>query len=109
MRSPAGAFLRSFRADPRVADATVALLLLAAMIIGFASKAPMQSQHPYDTLAYVMAVGLAAPFATHRRWPMVSLVVCLSCLLVYSAIGYAAFPGINAFVLLFGVALHGER
>jgi signal transduction histidine kinase len=30
-------------------------------------------------------------------------------LLVYSAIGYAAFPGVNAFVVLFGISLHSER
>lgn len=40
---------------------------------------------------------------------MPALAVALSSLLIYAAIGYAAFPGVSAFVLLFAIALHSGR
>ena len=52
---------------------------------------------------------MSAPYAIHRRAPFMSTVIVLGCVLTYAAIGFAAFPGVSAFVLLYGVALHHER
>ena len=52
---------------------------------------------------------MSAPYVFHRRAALISLAFVLGSLLVYSAIGYAAFPGVNAFVLLFAISLHSDR
>jgi signal transduction histidine kinase len=87
----------------------VALLLLVVMIGGLLTKTATAGQHVNNAGAYLLAVAMAAPYAMHRRLPLVSLAIVLTALLVYAAIGFAAFPGINAFVLLFGIALHSDR
>jgi signal transduction histidine kinase len=97
------------RTDPTVIDVAVSVVLLLVMVAGLLTKAATPAQHPNNAGAYLLAVGMAAPYAVHRRAPYLATAVGLGCLLLYSAIGYAAFPGINAFVLLFGIALHHER
>lgn len=101
--------VRRLRADPRAVDGLVAAALLAFMIVSVASKPTGAGQHAGDPLAYLLALGLSAPYTVHRRYPVVALTVVLGTLLVYASIGYAAFPGVGAFVLLFGIALHSGR
>ena len=109
MRSTSHQGLRRLRSNPWFVDGAIALLLLVLMVLSIGSSTPMHGQPANDVFAYVLAVGMAAPFATHRRAPAISLAVVLGCLLVYTAIGYAAFPGVNAFVLLFAISLHSDR
>jgi signal transduction histidine kinase len=92
-----------------VRDALVAVLLLIVMLITVASKKPLPSQQPADAWTYVLSVTMALPFAVHRRFPMAALGVVLASLLVYATQDFAAYPGINAFVLLCGIALHSDR
>lgn len=96
-------------ARPRVVDATIAVLLLLLMVAGLASKSPTAAQHANNAGAYLLAIGMAIPFVCHRRAALIALALVLGSLLVYSAIGYAAFPGVNAFVLLFAISLHSDR
>ncbi|MFH5822909.1 hypothetical protein [Georgenia sp. AZ-5] len=52
---------------------------------------------------------MTLPYAVHRIFPMSALAVGLSAVFVYSLLHFPAYPGINAFVLLLGVALHSDR
>ena len=79
------------------------------MVVSLLTKTRTTGQHPNDVGAYLLAVGMSAPYAIHRRAPFMSTVIVLGCVLTYAAIGFAAFPGVSAFVLLYGVALHHER
>ena len=109
MRSPSGLRLPRRWATPAAIDWTVAAVLLLFMVVSLLTKVRTPGQHPNDVGAYLLAVGMAVPYASHRRAPILSTVVVLGCVLTYAAIGFAAFPGINAFVLLYGVALHRGR
>jgi signal transduction histidine kinase len=60
-------------------------------------------------VAYLLAVLLTAPFATHRKWPLPSLAVCLGALLLYAAGDYTAYPGLVLFAMCFGISLHSNR
>jgi signal transduction histidine kinase len=91
------------------ADGAVSLVLLLLMLLSLVTAPIKVGQHPNNVAAYLLAVGTIVPYLFHRRAPFVALAVCLSCLLTYAAIGYAAFPGTSAFVLLFGISLHRER
>ena len=95
--------------DPRLADAAVAVVLLVVMVLTVATKSPQPGQRGGDALAYLLCVGLAAPYAFHRRSPMPALAVEMVSLLAFAARHYAAFPGLNVWVLLFGIALHCGR
>lgn len=106
---PPARAVRALLARPRVVDATIAGLLLLMMVAGLVSKTPTAAQHANDAGAYLLAVGMAAPYVFHRRAALISLAFVLGSLLVYSAIGYAAFPGVNAFVLLFAISIHSDR
>lgn len=109
MKSATAWGARRLWANPWVVDGTVATLLLLQLVLTLAMKTPIHGQQASDPAAYLLALGMSAPFVTHRRAPMTSLAVVLSCLLIYAAVGYVAYPGVNAFVLLFGIALHSER
>jgi signal transduction histidine kinase len=109
MKSATAWGIRWLWANPWLVDGAVALLLLLQLVLPLAMKTPTHGQHASDPAAYLLAVGMSAPFVAHRRAPMSSLAVVLSCLLIYAAVGYVAYPGVNAFVLLFGIALHSKR
>jgi signal transduction histidine kinase len=109
MRWDSAAGIRPVWANPWVVDGAVSLLLLLQLVLALATKTPIHGQHASDPAGYLLAIGMSAPFVAHRRAPMTSLAIVLGCLLTYAAIGYAAYPGVNAFVLLFGIALHSER
>jgi signal transduction histidine kinase len=109
MKSATAWGIRRLWANPWVVDGAVGLLLLLQLVLPLAVKTPTHGQHASDPGAYLLAIGMSAPFVSHRRAPMTSLAIVLSCLLIYAAVGYVAYPGVNAFVLLFGIALHSER
>ena len=79
------------------------------MIVSIASKPVGAGQHANNALAFVLAVGLTVPYVAHRRHPVPALTVLLGTLLSYASIGYAAFPGVGAFVLLFAISLRSGR
>ena len=95
--------------DPRLVDAAVALGLLALMVSSMADEDPQRGQRPDDALGAVLAVAMTVPYVAHRRAPMAALAAALSAVLLYAALHYPAYPGINAFALLFGIALHSDR
>ena len=97
------------RHDPRVVDAVVAVLLLLFMLIYIGSKAIKSSQPPNSVWTYLLAVIMSISFLWHRRFPILTLVVVLATVLVYSIVGYAAFPGLSAFAVLFGISAHSDR
>jgi signal transduction histidine kinase len=90
-------------------DWLVALVLLALMVVSIATKQPAAGQRAGNAAAYLLSAGMALPFAVHRRYPMTALTVTLASLLAYSMLDEAAFPGLNLFVLLCGIALHSDR
>jgi signal transduction histidine kinase len=97
------------RADPRLLDGSVALVLLAVMVLSNAGKAPEAGQLGGDPLAYLLSLGLCLPYAVHRRHPMLALAVVSGSLLIFAVRHYAAFPGLSLWVLLFAIALHCSR
>ncbi len=58
---------------------------------------------------YLLAVTMALPFVFHRRFPILALAVVLGSRLAFAAQDSAAYPGINAFVLLGAIAVHSDR
>jgi signal transduction histidine kinase len=92
-----------------VVDGLVTAALLLFMIVSIASKPASAGQHAANTLAYLLAVGLTVPYVAHRSHPVPALTLLLGTLLIYAAIGYAAFPGVGAFALLFAISLHSGR
>jgi len=107
--------LRSIRGvlrhvNPLLIDGIAALVLFAltdAEVSG--SKHLLPGQHPMTLLAWVLVLLIIAPVLTHRRYPGVSLAVCLTALIAYAAGRYAAYPGLAVFVLTFDVTLHSAR
>jgi len=97
------------RVRPDVFDAVVAGVLVAWMVLSILTKTAEPGQHANTVWTYLLAVGLSAPYAVHRRHPMIALTVLLAALLAFALGGYAAFPGVSAFALLFGIALHADR
>ncbi|MFP5415473.1 MAG: sensor histidine kinase [Actinomycetes bacterium] len=96
-------------AEPRLVDAAVALALLVVMGVSMAGTATGPGQRPDDLLSVALAVLMAAPYVVHRRRPVGAVAVGLGAILLYSLLRFPAFPGVNAFVLLFGVTLHTDR
>src|SRR5690349_21078092 len=99
---------RPRRLDPQLADALVAAAVFVLLVFSFGATV-RAGQRPVDTGAWVLGVLLTAPYAVHRRAPWLSLVVTLGALLAFSLMHYAPYPGLSAFALLFGLALHGRR
>ena len=66
-------------------------------------------QRASGPLTYALALAMVLPYLAHRRFPLTAGAVGLGALVVYSLAHYGPYPGINAFVLLYGVALHSER
>jgi signal transduction histidine kinase len=90
-------------------DVAVAVALLVVMVVSIAGKVPQAGQRGGDTLAYVLAVPLTLPFATHRRWPMASLIATLAAFGGFAIANYAVYPGVSVFVILYGIAAHSDR
>lgn len=97
------------RLDPRVTDAGVAALLLGLTLLSYPGVLHEGQRPADDALAWLLAIGLCAPFAVHRKAPWAALAVTLVVLLVFASLRYAPYPGIPVFVLLFGLTLHGSR
>ena len=90
-------------------DALVAIVLLAVMVASIATKDPEPGQRGGDLLAYALAVPLTLPFAVHRRWPMGSLAAVVGSFSIFAVVGYAAYPGLSLFAILYGIAAHSDR
>lgn len=99
---------RTWRIDPRVTDALVAVALFVLLVLSFGASV-RAGQRPVDAGTWVLGVLLTAPYAVHRRAPWLALAVTLGALLAFSLLHYAPYPGLSAFALLFGLALHGRR
>jgi signal transduction histidine kinase len=99
---------RAWRIDPRVTDALVALAFFVLLVLSFGASVRI-GQRPVDVGAWALGVLLTAPYAVHRRAPWLALAVTLGALLAFSLLHYAPYPGLSAFALLFGLALHGRR
>ncbi|MCW2811515.1 MAG: two-component system histidine kinase [Friedmanniella sp.] len=94
---------------PWLVDGAVVVLLIASMVLEASLRVRLSSQHPYDLAGVLLIAGMSVPYLAHRRLPMTMLTVELAALLAYSLLHYTAFPGLNAFVMLFGLALHTDR
>jgi signal transduction histidine kinase len=101
--------IRRLRPSPRFTDGAVSVALLAVMLLSIATRDALPGQRPNYWLTYVTAVTMAIPYAFHRRFPLAAVAVVLISVLIYSSGDFAAFPGLNAFVMVFGVALHSRR
>ena len=100
-------------ADPqtraRLIDGAVTAALLALLLWQLTTHVLLPGQRPSGPVTYLLALAMVLPFGIHRQKPLVAAAVVLGSLLVYSLAHYGPYPGINAFVLLFAIALHGER
>jgi signal transduction histidine kinase len=79
------------------------------MIALLASQRVKAGEHPTTGLAYLLAVLMCGPFATHRKFPRSSLAIALAALVLYAAGRYTAYPGVPVFVLTYGITLHSSR
>lgn len=100
-------------ADPqtraRLIDGAVTVALLAVFLSQLTTHGLLSGQRPSGPITYLLALAMVLPFGIHRQKPLVAAAVVLGSLLVYSLAHYGPYPGINAFVLLFAIALHCER
>jgi signal transduction histidine kinase len=103
------AFLRDRHLSPLVVDGVVTLALLGLFLTQLGTHVLAPGQRATSVLTYLLAGAMVAPFLIHRRAPLTAGMIVLGALLGYSLAHYGPYPGINAFVLLFGVALHSER
>jgi signal transduction histidine kinase len=94
---------------PWLIDGAVVVVLVALMILEATARIRLPSQHPYDLVSFALIAGMSVPYLGHRRFPMTMLVIELAAVLGYSFLHYTAFPGLNAFAMLFGIALHSDR
>ena len=101
--------IRRLLQNPWLIDSTVSAALLIAMLLSIATKAAQPGQLPNNAITYLTAVTMALPYPFHRRFPMAAVAVVLISVLIYSNGNFAAFPGLNAFVVVYGVALHSGR
>ena len=92
-----------------VLDTTGAVLLWAAMAVDLATRPVAAGQSVSTPAAYLWAVVIAGPFAAHRRFPVIAILVSDLGLLGYSLGRFSAFPGYATFALVFAVALHAGR
>lgn len=97
------------RHRPVAVDAVVSGVLVVLMLVTVITKDALPGQHANNASTYLLSVTMALPFAVHRRYPMLALTVVLGSLLAFAAQDFAAYPGVNAFVLLCGIALHSDR
>lgn len=100
-------------ADPtmraRLIDGLVTVALLVLFLFQLVTTVLLPGQRPSSPFTYLLALAMVLPFGIHRSRPLVAAVVVLGALLLYSLAHYGPYPGINAFVLLFAIALHSER
>jgi signal transduction histidine kinase len=100
-------------ADPHtrawLVDGAVTAALLALFVFQLATNSLLAGQRPSGPLTYLLALAMVLPFGLHRGRPLVAAAIVLGALLAYALAHYGPYPGINAFVLLFAVALHNER
>ena len=87
--------------------AFVVFALMAGQFIG--TRHLLAGQRPTTALTWLLAVLICAPILTHRRFPVVSVAVCLTAVVVYAAGHYVAYPGLAIFVLTFDIALHSRE
>jgi signal transduction histidine kinase len=98
---------------PLLIDGIAALVVFGVMAAAFISaRHTVAGQHPTTPLAWILAVGTVAPLLTHRRFPLTSLAVCLTAVLIYLTGRFGTFP-VQVFVLpllvlTFDIALHSR-
>jgi signal transduction histidine kinase len=94
--------------SPLVIDGSVVAALLVLFAIQL-QTALIPGQRPATWLTWLLALAMTLPFVAHRQHPVLVAAVVLSALVCYALRHYGPYPGINAFVLVFGVSLHAER
>jgi signal transduction histidine kinase len=92
---------------PWLVDGIVAALLLVLFVLQVTGAgAPEPGQRRTDLLAVLLFLVMIGSYLLHRRYPPAAAAVALSALLIQALTHGQAYPGVNAFVLLFGIALH---
>jgi len=94
--------------SPLVIDGSVVAALIVLFVIQL-QTALIPGQRPTTWLTWLLALAMTVPFLAHREHPLLVAAVVLSALVCYSVRHYGPYPGVNAFVLVFGVSLHAER
>jgi hypothetical protein len=80
--------------DPLLIDGIAAFAVFALMAGQFIwTRHLLAGQHPTTVLTWLLAVLICAPILTHRRFPVASVAVCLTAVVVYAAGHYVAYPG----------------
>jgi signal transduction histidine kinase len=96
----------------RVVDSAVTVMLLGLFVLQVIStvgNAPQPGQRDLDLLTGLLGVLMALPFLVHRRRPLTAAAVTLTALLAVALMHGRLYPGINAFVLLFGICRHSPE
>ncbi len=79
------------------------------MAVELAERPLAPGQSASTVVAYLLAGGICAPFAVHRRFPVAAIVVSDLALAAYAIERFSAYPGYATFALVFGVGLHVGR
>jgi signal transduction histidine kinase len=101
--------LGSNRVRGAVLDGVGAGLLWIAMVVDLATRPLAPGQSAPSVVAYLLTGAIAAPFAVHRRFPVVAMLASDLALIAYSIGRLSAYPGYATFALVFGVGLHAGR
>jgi signal transduction histidine kinase len=92
---------------PWLVDGIVAALLLGLLALQIAGEGPPASgQRPTDPLGVALILVMIGSYLLHRKHPLTAATVALTALLIHSLAREQLYPGINVFVLLFGISLH---
>jgi signal transduction histidine kinase len=92
---------------PWVVDSAVVAALLGLFTVQVLTSGKVEpGQRPTDALAVVLTLAMIGPYRVHRRAPLAAAAITLIALLIHSLVHGQTYPGVNAFVLLFGIALH---
>jgi signal transduction histidine kinase len=92
---------------PWLSDGIVVALLLALFALQLAGEGtPVPGQRRTDPLAVLLIAAMIGSYLLHRSLPAAAATVTLTALLIQGLTHGQLYPGVNAFVLLFGIALH---
>ena len=95
---------------PLLIDGVTALAVFTLMAQQLVTRhLLLPGQHATTVLTWLLAVVIAAPILTHRRFPRASVAVCLGAVAIYATGHYLAYPGYAIFVLTFDIALHSDE
>lgn len=88
-------------------DAAVVAALTALFAVQLLTGSPLRpGQRPVDVVTVILVALMICSYLLHRRTPLTAAAVSLSLLLIGALLHIKPYPGVNVFVLLFGISVH---